>query len=182
MWRCRCLMRARPRPARPAPPWPTCWLPRAPERRFAAVAFWTTAAACRLRSRSLSDFELNPIWTMPDFVLLPVVLLSSPLIVVQPASASSRSWHSPSRCRWSCWRASPAHRHCASIVDRRGCRIGAVREAVGQRVEQEWRRNQQTRPLRIVGGDFGIANVTAFYLPGAGVRVSGDWSRKPRPG
>jgi hypothetical protein len=37
-------------------------------------------------------------------------------------------------------------------------------ELLARQVEQLWRRTTD-RPLRIVGGDFGIANMTAFYLP-----------------
>jgi len=37
-------------------------------------------------------------------------------------------------------------------------------ELLAGQIEQEWRRTT-TRPLRVVGGDFGIANMTAFYVP-----------------
>jgi hypothetical protein len=42
--------------------------------------------------------------------------------------------------------------------------VPAHAKLLAAHVEQEWRRNSD-RPLHIVGGDFGLANATAFYLP-----------------
>ncbi len=133
--------------------------PRAPERRFPAVAFWTMflfPAAFALAF----GFELNSIWTMPGFVLLPVVLLSSPLIVLRrqaivPIVAFAVALPLVMLAL------SPAIAfalHLKGVLP-----IAAVGELLAQRVEQEWRRTTDA-PLRIVGGDFQAAYVTAFYM------------------
>jgi hypothetical protein len=49
-------------------------LPRTPERRFVAVAFLATLVIPAVFA-PVFKYDLNPIWTMSDFVLLPVLLL-----------------------------------------------------------------------------------------------------------
>ncbi len=135
-------------------------MPRAPERRFVAVAFWTTLVLPAILA-PIFKYDLNPIWTMSGFVLLPVVLLSSPAIVVSrravvPIVAIAV--------------ALPPVMLAAAPFVALAAHLGGVdpplahAEQLAGHVEQQWRRTTD-RPLRIVGGDFGIANMTAFYLP-----------------
>ena len=136
-------------------------LPRTPERRFVAVAFLATLVIPAVLA-PVFKYDLNPIWTMPDFVLLPVLLVSSPaiavsrravvaivafavglppvMLVVAPAIALAAHLRG----------VDPSQAHAEQLA--------------GQ-VEKLWRQTTD-RPLHIVGGDFGIANMTAFYLPG----------------
>jgi 4-amino-4-deoxy-L-arabinose transferase-like glycosyltransferase len=135
-------------------------IPRTPERRFAAVAFWTTFLLPAVVAIVL-DFGLNPIWTMSGFVLLPVVLLSSPAIVVSrravvPIVAFAVALPPVMLA------AAPAIAlaiHVAGVDP-----PSAHAKLLAGQIEQQWRLTTD-RPLRIVGGDFGIANMTAFYLP-----------------
>ncbi len=135
-------------------------LPRAPERRFVAVAFWTTLllpAAVAL----LLDYGLNPIWSMTVFVLLPVVLLSSPLLVVSRGALTAIIGVAVA-LPLIVLALSPV---IALAIHIRGVDpVGAHAKLLAAQVEQAWRRITD-RPLRVVGGDFGIANATAFYLP-----------------
>jgi hypothetical protein len=135
-------------------------MPRTPERRFAAVAFWTTLILPAVVALAF-DYGLNPIWTMSDFVLLPVLLLSSPAIVVSRQAVvlivAFVLALPPVMLA-----AAPA---IALAIHIKGVDPSSAHpKLLAGQIEQQWRRITD-RPLRIVGGDFGIANMTAFYLP-----------------
>src|SRR5262249_50647849 len=51
-------------------------------RRLVAVAFWVPLLLPALVA-PVAGLELNPIWTMSAFTLLPIILLSSPLLSVR---------------------------------------------------------------------------------------------------
>jgi len=136
-------------------------LPSTPERRFAATAFWTMLLLPPVVA-ILFGFEINSLWTMSEFVLLPVVLLSSPMIdmsrrVMAPIVLAAV--------------ALPLVMLAASPGIAIGVHISGLHptstnaKLLAGRIEQEWQRSTD-RPLRIVGGDFDLANVTVFYLPG----------------
>lgn len=135
-------------------------LPRTPERRFIAVAFWATLVIPAALA-PVFKYDLNPIWTMSDFVLLPVVLLSSPALVVSRRAVVPIVAFAV---------ALPPVMLAAAPVIALAAHLRGVdpplahaKQLAGQ-IEQQWRLTTD-RPLRIVGGDFGIANMTAFYLP-----------------
>jgi 4-amino-4-deoxy-L-arabinose transferase-like glycosyltransferase len=135
-------------------------VPRTPERRFVVVAFWATMLLPAVISL-LSDYGLNPIWSMTDFVLLPVVLLSSPLLVISRRALIAIVGLAVA-LPLVALALSPV---IAVAIHLRGVDpVPAHAKLLAAHVEQEWRRNSD-RPLRIVGGDFGLANATAFYLP-----------------
>ena len=135
-------------------------VPHTPERRFVVVAFWATMLLPAVISLLL-DYGLNPIWSMTDFVLLPVVLLSSPLLVISRRALIAIVWIAAA-LPVAVLALSPA---IALAIHLRGVDpVAAHAKLLAAHVEQEWRRNSD-RPLHIVGGDFGLANVTAFYLP-----------------
>jgi hypothetical protein len=98
---------------------------------------------------------------MTDFVLLPVVLLSSPLLVISRRALIAIVGIAVA-LPLVVLALSPA---IAVAIHLRGVNpVAAHAQLFAAHVEQEWRRNSD-RPLRIIGGDFGLANVTAFYLP-----------------
>ena len=136
-------------------------LPRTPERRFVAVAFLATLVILAVFA-PVFKYDLNPIWTMSDFVLLPVVLLSSPAIALSRRAVVSIVAFAV---------ALPPIMLAAAPAIALAAHLRGVdpplahAELLARQVEQLWRRTTD-RPLRIVGGDFGIANMTAFYLPG----------------
>jgi hypothetical protein len=134
--------------------------PGAPERRFVAVAFWTQfllPAACALAF----DFELNPIWTMPGLVLLPVLVLASPLIVLRRQAIVPMVAFAVS-LPFVMLAVSPA---IAFVLHLKGVNpTSAHGRLLARQIEKEWRRITD-QPLRIVGGAFDVAYVAAFYLP-----------------
>lgn len=135
-------------------------LPREPERRLAAVLFWAPLLLPPVVSL-LFGFELNSIWTMPGLILLPVVLLSSPAIVV---ARRTLVWCVAIAVALPAIMlvASPAIAvaiHLAGVTP-----AGAHAELLAKRIEQEWRQSTD-RPLRIVGGNFDLAYAATFYMP-----------------
>jgi 4-amino-4-deoxy-L-arabinose transferase-like glycosyltransferase len=136
-------------------------LPKTPERRFVAVAFWATLLL-PIVFGPLLDIDLNPIWTMPGLILLPPVLLSSSLLAMS-RQALVATMAFVIALPLAMLAASPV---IAIAIHRAGPDpVSAHSKLLATRVDEEWHRNER-RPLRVVGGDFGIANATAFYLPG----------------
>ena len=136
-------------------------LPATPERRFVAVAFWSTLLLPALVGPLLA-VDLNSIWTMPGLILVPVILLSSPLLAPSRQAVTAITAFAVALPLLMLAVAPLV----AIVIHRAGPDpVLAHAKLLAARVEQEWRRNSD-RPLRIVGGDFGLANATAFYLPG----------------
>jgi 4-amino-4-deoxy-L-arabinose transferase-like glycosyltransferase len=135
-------------------------LPRSSDRRFVSIAFWLPLLL-PVAVALASGLELNSTWTMPGLTLLPIVLLSSPLlnidrtavrgivlvaaafpilmVLVAPSLAMLMHWHG----------LSPTAAH---------------GKLLAAQIEQEWKRATGA-PLRLVGGDLDLAYLTAFYLP-----------------
>ena len=135
-------------------------LPKAPERRFIAVAFWATLVLPVLVG-PLLDIDLNPIWTMPDMILFPLVLLSSPMLAIS-RQALTAFVALVVALPLALLAASPV---IAIAIHKAGPDpVSAHAQLLAARVEDEWHRGN-ARPLRVVGGDFGLANATAFYIP-----------------
>jgi 4-amino-4-deoxy-L-arabinose transferase-like glycosyltransferase len=134
--------------------------PRNPGRRFVAVTFWALALLPVVVGLAFG-FDLNSIWTMSALMLLPVVLLSSPLIVLSRRAVISIVALAV---------ALPVLMLALSPVIAYAIHVtnvsptGANGKRLAERIEEEWRRSTD-RPLRIVGGDYDLANVAAFYLP-----------------
>ena len=63
--------------------------PGAPERRLATTAFWLPLLLPAVLA-PIFGFEITSLWTMSAWALLPVVLLSSPLIALdrRPVTAT----------------------------------------------------------------------------------------------
>ena len=135
--------------------------PQEPARRFAATAFWTPLLLPAVVVLA-TGLELNPVWSISGFTLLPVVLLSSPLISVSQTATRAMVTLAvviPPLMAV----AAPG----LAIVNHRTGAItptAAHGRLLAQKVEQEWRRISD-QPLRLIGGDLDLANVVAFYLP-----------------
>ncbi len=135
-------------------------LPQTPEGRFVAVTFWTTLSL-PIFVGPLLDVDLNPIWTLPSLILFPVIVLSPPSLVPSRQAVVAVTTIAVA-LPLAMLIAAPAIAiaiHCAGPDP-----VLAHAKLLADRIEQEWRRTSD-RPLRIVGGDYGIANATAFYLP-----------------
>lgn len=89
-------------------------LPGTPEQRFPATAFWTTLLLPALVA-ILFGFEINSLWTISAFVLLPIVLLSWPLIEMSRRAMAPILLAAAALPLVSCWRQHrPSPSACAS--------------------------------------------------------------------
>ncbi len=134
----------------------TLWPPE-PERRLAARAFWLPLLLPVFAAIALAT-EITSLWSMSAFALLPVVLLSSPLIVL-PRDAVDRVVALAIAFPVVMLFASPV---IAIAVHRAGLPPDQTDGSlVAPWVDAVWRERTKA-PLRIVGGDnaFGLA----FYL------------------
>ncbi len=131
-----------------------------PERRFVVVAFSATLLLPVLVG-PLMDIDLNPIWTMAVVILFPVMLLSSTLLTLSRQAVTAITAFAVA-LPLAMLAAAPA---IALAIHLAGSDpVGAHAQMFAARVEEEWRRSSD-RPLRIVGGDFGLANAAIFYMP-----------------
>ena len=133
--------------------------PPTPERRFAAVAFWVPLLLPALVALAIG-LELNSTWTMSAWTLLPVVLLSSPLVSIgRPAVLAMVAFAvllPPVMTA-----AAPA---IAVAVHRAGVApAGAHARLLAERISHEWRQTTD-RPLLLIGGDLDLAYGAAFYV------------------
>ncbi len=135
-------------------------IPREHDRQFVAVVFWATLLLPATLSAAFG-FELSPLWAMSGLILMPPVLLSSPLLAMNRQAALQIVAFAVAVPPVMLV-ASPAIGlavHLAGVTP-----TGAHARLLAERIQQEWQRTTD-RPLRIVGGDFDLAYVTAFYLP-----------------
>jgi 4-amino-4-deoxy-L-arabinose transferase-like glycosyltransferase len=134
--------------------------PQPSDRRFAAVAFWVPMLLPAVIALA-TGLELNSMWSMASLSLLPVVLLSSPLIVVGPMATRAMVALAVIlpvlMCLAAPWIAIFNHR--AGVIGP-GAAHGRL---LAEQLEQDWKQTT-SRPLRLVGGDLDLAYVTAFYV------------------
>lgn len=136
--------------------------PQSRERRFVLIAFLTPLLLPAVVALA-TETNVNAIWTMTGFALLPVVLLSSPTIVIERRATqvvAAIAIVFPVLMTI----AAPAIAIAIHRTDRNENTMYA--EMLAQRMLLEWHKASD-RPLRIVGGDLDIAYATAFYLPDA---------------
>jgi hypothetical protein len=134
--------------------------PPSSERRFVSVAFWLPLLL-PIPVFLASGLELNSTWTMSGLMLLPIVLLSSPRLILNQTAVRRMMlvavgfpvlmlMVAPTVAILMHWRGlSPTAAHVKLLA---------------AQIEQEWKRSTAA-PLRLVGGDLDLAYVTAFYLP-----------------
>jgi len=136
-------------------------LPQAPDGRFLAVIFWTTLLLPALVS-PLILFELSSLWAMPVLILLPLVVVASPLLTIGRRALVTIVGIAIA-LPLAALAAAPAIalvQHLAGVVP-----TGAHARLLAERIDREWRQTT-TQPLRIVGGDLDVAYSVTFYLPG----------------
>jgi hypothetical protein len=139
-------------------------LPRAPNRSFIVVAFCTTLLLPVVFSPVL-EIDLNPIWSMSILFMLPLILLSPPALSLNRQAVTAIAAFAAA-IPLVMLVAAPA---IALVLHVRGVDpVSANAQLLAVRINQEWQKISD-RPLRIVGGDFGIAHAIAFYLPGRAV-------------
>ena len=144
------------------------------ERRFIAVVFWAPlllplAVALAVRS------EIISLWTMGAWTLLPVVLLSSPLLTVTRQAATG----AVALALIVPVGATLAAPFIASAIHRKADPgPGVYYQVVAKAVDHAWRA-ATTQPLRYVGGEWDLVYGVAFYLPGTDAFP--DFSRNLAP-
>jgi 4-amino-4-deoxy-L-arabinose transferase-like glycosyltransferase len=137
------------------------WPPERP-RRFMAAAFWTPLFLPALVAPLLGS-KITSLWTMSAWTLLPVVLLSSPLV-----SLSHRAVVAIIAVAVAVPLLMTAAAPAIAIYVHR---VDAVTPAAAQsrllaeRVAQEWRKVTD-QPLRLIGGNGELVYGLAFYSPG----------------
>jgi len=135
--------------------------PETAERRFAAVAFWAPLLLPALVAPFIG-MQINSLWTMAGWTLLPVVLLSSPLIHAGRA-ATVRIVALAIAFPLVMLLAAPL---IAGAIHRAGVAPSAAHaRLLAQQVALAWH-EMTDRPLPFVGGESRLAYGVAFYLPG----------------
>lgn len=136
----------------------TLW-PVDPTRRLVLVAFaapFLIAAA----AAPLLQVRIENLWTMSTMTLLPVVLLSSPLVAI-PRAAAVSILAAAIAYPLVMVAISPA---VAVVVHRHGVdNYQDQYRLIAQALESAWR-NQTDKPLRIVGSIASVTNGATFYL------------------
>ena len=135
--------------------------PPAPERRLVMMAFWGPLLLPAVLA-PVFGFAITSLWTMSAWALLPVVLLSSPLIALdrRPATATLAA-----AVVFPVVMVAIAP-FIAGMIHRGGGSPAAIHSRLlAQRVAHEWRRVTD-KPLRMVAGESDLAYGVAAYLPG----------------
>lgn len=134
-------------------------VPATSERRLAATSFWLPLLLPALLA-PLFGIEINSLWTMSAWTLLPVVLLSSPLVVVTRAAAVKVIVVAIA-LPMVLLAASP---FIASGINRGGVIPSAAHgRLVAERLARAWHEITPL-PLQFVGGDAVLTYAAAFYL------------------
>jgi 4-amino-4-deoxy-L-arabinose transferase-like glycosyltransferase len=136
-------------------------LPATSDRRWAATVFWLPLLLPVLVALMTLQ-KLEPIWVMSGLVLLPVVLLSSPLIAISRMAAQSIVAIAM-LLPLVLLAAAPA----IAIAIHRTADLEAKNlhaRQLAERLGQDWRLATD-KPLQLVGGDLDFAWLLAFYRP-----------------
>jgi 4-amino-4-deoxy-L-arabinose transferase-like glycosyltransferase len=138
----------------------TIW-PRTPERRLALIAF-VAPLLLPAFAAALAKVEIVSLWAMSAMTLLPVVLLSSPLVTVPRRAAV---WLLAAAVVFPVLMvlASP---FIAIWIHREGVPNYATHyRLLAAAVDKAWH-DETNRPLRYLGSYTNIVNGVSFYLPG----------------
>jgi hypothetical protein len=146
------------RPNRAA--WNDILFPATPERRLAAMAFWLPLLLPAVIA-AVAQVGIVSLWTISCWTLLPVVLLSSPLLTLTHA-AVRRIAGIAIAFPIVMVLLSPL---IAMVIYARGVNpASAHAEVLAQAVERAWR-DTSNHPLRLVGGQADLAFGVSFYAP-----------------
>ncbi len=136
----------------------TLW-PATAHRRLAALAFWAPLAVAILIGL-VAEILISSLWIMSAATLVPVVLLSSPLVSMRRGALPVLLGVAIAVPVLSTL-AAPA---IAYIIHRNGVPHHAVRyRLVAEAVDRAWRATTP-QPMRLVGSDTNLGNGVAFYL------------------
>jgi len=134
--------------------------PATPTRQFVAMAYWAPLLLPAITAPALS-IGLSSVWSMSAFALIPVVLLSSPLIALHRKAMLATVAIAAVVPLLMVM----AARVIAAHVSGENLKPSAAHASLlAKRIEREWRRVTY-KPLNIVGGDQDLAFGVAFYLP-----------------
>jgi 4-amino-4-deoxy-L-arabinose transferase-like glycosyltransferase len=133
--------------------------PRDAERRLAALIFWLPLLL-PIAVSTITRTNLLSLWNTESLALLPVVLLSSPLMTITRTAAS--------RITGLAIIVSVAALVASPIVTIAKLKAGAENDAsyvhaAGAAIDREWAQTTN-RPLEIVAGPFGLVSSVAFTL------------------
>jgi 4-amino-4-deoxy-L-arabinose transferase-like glycosyltransferase len=136
----------------------TLW-PRELERRFVAVAFWTTILLPAVAA-VVAQTRIVPLWSIGGMTLLPVILLSSPLLTLSRQMVR-RILGIAIALPLVVLLASPI---VAIVIHQRGVENYAEHyQLIAQAVERTWRADTG-KPLRVFGSVGNILHGASFYL------------------
>jgi hypothetical protein len=134
--------------------------PAVPERRLAAAAFWAVLLAPALVA-PFTGVRLVSLWSMSAWTLLPVMLLSSPLITISRRDAVGIATLAVA-FPFVMIALAPA---IAFAIHRAGpAALTAHSAMLAGPVERLWRETSD-RPLQVFGGFEELADGVPFYLP-----------------
>jgi hypothetical protein len=136
----------------------TLW-PADPDRRMLIVLL-VVPLILPLALSPMSGIKFTPLWSMPGWFLLPIVLLAPREAVVRRINAIYVAL-SVLFLSLTVLAASPLVAW-ARFVQNEGQPGRAHYAAVSEELTETWRRNVQ-RPLKVVTGQFDLANAAAFY-------------------
>jgi 4-amino-4-deoxy-L-arabinose transferase-like glycosyltransferase len=133
--------------------------PATPERRLAALAFWATLLLPPLIA-IFTWIRLTSLWTMSAWTLLPVMLLSSPLVAISRRDAV-RVLALAFLLPFVMVAVAPA---IAFAIHRAGpAPDAALSSVLVEPIEQLWR-NTTDRPLKVFAGYDDFTDGVAFYM------------------
>lgn len=135
-------------------------VPATPERQLVAWAFWLPLLI-PAPIAPLLGIEINSLWTMSAWTLVPVVLLSSPLTSISQTVAT-RIVAVAIFVPFAFLAASP---FIAGAIHRGGIQpLAAHGHLLAEQVTQAWKQATD-RPLQVVGGDAVLSYAVSFYAP-----------------
>jgi 4-amino-4-deoxy-L-arabinose transferase-like glycosyltransferase len=141
--------------------------PATPERRLAAVAFWATLLSPALVAIP-AELRLTSLWSMPAWTLLPVMLLSSPLVAVD-RQVAARVLMVAVLFPLVILAVAPA---IAVVTHRAGVTPAAAHSSLlAAPVERLWRETSD-QPLRLFSSYEDFNYGVAFYLPSRPLTVN----------
>jgi 4-amino-4-deoxy-L-arabinose transferase-like glycosyltransferase len=136
--------------------------PSSPGRRLVAVAFWVPLLLPAVVNIVMPT-RLTSLWTIPNWTLLPVVLLSSPALLIS-RRAAARVLAFAIVVPLAAIVASPV----VAIVQQLN-HLPSARphyQQAAREIDRFWH-EKTTAPIRYIGGDSEMANGVAFYLDSA---------------
>lgn len=134
-------------------------LPREPERRTAAIIFWVPLLV-PYAFAFVSYTNLLSLWNTASLALLPVILLSSPLVTLR---REGMPWIAATAATITIAPLLVAPLIAYATVKTGVENYAAYARPAAARIESEWKATTAA-PLKILAGPFALADTAAFYL------------------